>query len=298
MHSIDRISFYYDPQRQGYDTTLWRTFYGSPVVSGGALVFNVAAAYHFGDCRRGDFVFGVTVPSAPAAGHFRQWGVYSYSLGAYLLFDITNDVFSVKTSDGLGNTNSTAVTWQSAWSATETEFRVKWEAGRAVFYVGGVEQAVISDDSITGRSMSLYIANTTEDGLKFHYIDASAIQSYILTPSPEDSVWQPVVYMQEDVALTEAVTMSNPPAALSGIVDTSSVTESVTMSNPPAALSALVDSGSVAEDIVISNPPASLSALVDSGAVAEDIVMSTPIPNLSSLFETNTLVESITVSVA
>lgn len=298
MHSIDRISFYYDPQRQGYDTTLWRTLYGSPVISGGALVFNVAAAYHFGDCKRGDFVFGVTVPSAPAAGHFRQWGVYSYSLGAYLLFDVTNDVFSVKTSDGLGNTNSTAVTWQSAWTATETEFRVKWEAGRAVFYVGGVEQAVISDDSISGRSMSLYISNTTEDGLKFHYIDASAIQSYILTPSPEDATWQPVVYANENITIAEAITMSNPPADLSGLTETLSVAESVTMSNPPAALSGLVETGSVAEDVTVTNTLADLSGIIESTSISEDIVTSTPIPGQSDLFETNTLVESVTVAVA
>lgn len=207
MHSIDRVNFYYDPQRQGYDTTLWRTLYGIPVLSGGALVLNVATALHFGDCRRGDFVFGVTVPSAPATGQSRQWGLRSYSSGAYLLFDVTNDVLSAKSSDGLGNTNSVAITWQSAWTAAKTEFRIKWEAGRAVFYVGGVGQAVISDDSVTGRPMSPYLANTHHDGLKFHYIDASAIQSYILTPSPEDSTWQPITYVVDTATVAENLTV-------------------------------------------------------------------------------------------
>lgn len=207
MHSIDRISFSYDPQRQGYDTTLWRSLFGFPVVESGSLVFNFASAVHFGDCRKGNFIFGATIPSAPADGQFRQWGMYSHSLGAYLLFDITGSTFSAKTSDGNGNTNSSTISWQTAWTNTETEFRINWEAGRAVFSVGGVVQATISDDSISGRTMSLYASNTSEDNLKIRYIDASSIQSYILTPSPEDSTWQPAGFVFDKLSLVEGITV-------------------------------------------------------------------------------------------
>ncbi len=59
------FNFNYDPQRQGYDTEFWKTISGTPAVVGTKLRFNNASAIHYGDCLRGTFRFGVTMPNAP-----------------------------------------------------------------------------------------------------------------------------------------------------------------------------------------------------------------------------------------
>ncbi len=59
------FNFLYDPQRQGYDTTLWKTLSGTPSVSGNNLLFNADSAIQYADCLRGVYNFKVTLAAAP-----------------------------------------------------------------------------------------------------------------------------------------------------------------------------------------------------------------------------------------
>lgn len=63
------FNFNYDPQRQGYDTGLWKTITGTPAISGTKLRFTSAKAVQYADCLRGDYKFKVTVPAAPTAAY-------------------------------------------------------------------------------------------------------------------------------------------------------------------------------------------------------------------------------------
>ena len=63
------FNFNYDPQRQAYDTGLWKTLTGTPAMSGAKLRFTSAKAIQYGDCLRGDYKFRVTIPAAPTAAY-------------------------------------------------------------------------------------------------------------------------------------------------------------------------------------------------------------------------------------
>lgn len=63
------FNFNYDPQRQAYDTGLWKTLTGTPAISGTKLRFSSAKAIQYGDCLRGDYKFNVTIPAAPTAAY-------------------------------------------------------------------------------------------------------------------------------------------------------------------------------------------------------------------------------------
>lgn len=58
-------NFYYDPQRQGYNTNLWKTLSGSPAVSSNKLRISNAAIIHYADLLRGFFNLVANVPATP-----------------------------------------------------------------------------------------------------------------------------------------------------------------------------------------------------------------------------------------
>ena len=226
-------NFYYDPYRQGYDSTIWRTLWGTPSIVNNKLILNTATSIHFADVLRGQYTFSVNVPSAPSAGHSRSFGLYHPGKGAYALFDVTGSVFSVKTSDG-SNSSSTTITWDSAWTAANIEYAIRWEPGTAKFFVNGVRVATISDISVVGVPMSLYVSNNTWDDLSLAYIDCVGLQSYTMTPGPEDSATTTVfptlgltAEVFDAVTVTEAVTFLI-TALRPEVSETVTVTEAVT----------------------------------------------------------------------
>lgn len=65
--SNERISFYYDPARQGYDTSLWASITGTPTSTGTALRFNAAKAIGYADLFKAETTMAVIVPVTPVA---------------------------------------------------------------------------------------------------------------------------------------------------------------------------------------------------------------------------------------
>jgi hypothetical protein len=60
-------NFYYDPQRQGYDTALWKTLSGTPTISGDKLRISNAEIVHYGDIFRGFLNMAMNVPATPTS---------------------------------------------------------------------------------------------------------------------------------------------------------------------------------------------------------------------------------------
>jgi len=214
-------NFYYDPVRQGYDSSSWRTLYGDPIVSGTRLDLQNAAILHYADILRADTTFGLNIP-APASGDDRKVGLIQYNKNAYIYFKISNDVLTAETSNGT-TTNSSVITWQSAWTSTNTEFRIKWEAGTATFYVNGNIQAVIQDVSIPGDPLSLYLANSSPNGWFLDYIDVKSIQSYLMSEGNDDSIFGPIVSEFDRITVSENVDLTG---QLGGISVNSALTVS------------------------------------------------------------------------
>ena len=177
--SNDRIYYYYDPVRQGYDTTLWKTLAGAPTVAGSVLRFTSATAIGYADIYQGDVTFNLTIPVSPVAGQDKRFGFYQPNLGAFVGFDITGAVFSFKVIDGLGNTETTAFTWQAAWTNTPVEFKVSWVGFSAAFFVNDVKIGVTNNVAVSKNPLSVYIKNGNADNLDMKYLEGKAIQHYI-----------------------------------------------------------------------------------------------------------------------
>jgi len=204
------FNFYYDPIRQGYDTSTWKTLFGTPPQpsSNRLEVAPLSSFVHYGDILRGDAKFSLTI-SAPASGAAKKFGFVQLNRNAYIYFKILNDVLTAETSDGT-TTNSTVIEWQTGWSSAKTDFGIKWEAGRATFSVGGIEQAVISDASISGDPLSLYVENTGGDVMPLNNIVVKGIQSFMFTSGNEDSTFEPIVSESDSLIISESVTVGTP----------------------------------------------------------------------------------------
>jgi len=177
--SNDRINYYYDPSRQGYDTGLWKTMSGVPAVVGSNIQLASASILGYADILKGNLTFSLLIPLAPTAGDVRFWGFYQPNLDAYIGFDITDDVFSMQTSNGNGATTTVTFDWQPTWTNTEHEFQIQWTAAGAAFFVDGVKVGTINDDSVPTVPLSTYIQNDNADNMLFTYMEAEDIQNYI-----------------------------------------------------------------------------------------------------------------------
>lgn len=200
------FNFYYSPTRQGYDSSTWHTLFGNPVASGNKLLLSDAAMLHYGDIVRGDASFGLNI-AAPAAGTVKKFGFYQPGKNAYAYFQINESFFTGECSNGT-NTTSVAITWQSAWTTTNTDFRVQWEAGTVTFFVGGVQQAVIQDISVSGDPMSIYVANEAQDTITLNYIDVKSIQSFMMSEGNENAIFNEyLIYASSGVIVSESVSI-------------------------------------------------------------------------------------------
>jgi len=226
------FNFYYSPVRQGFDSSTWRSIFGLPVSSGGKLLLSGASMIHYGDILRGDALFNLNI-AAPGPGLSKKFGFYQPNKNSYAYFYINGNTLVAACSTGV-TTNTVEITWQSAWTNTDTSFRVQWEAGMVTFYIGGVQQAVIQDASVTGSPMSIYVSNESQDTLILNYIDVKTIQSYMISEGNEDAVFnEKYIYSASGINVTESVTMLLKILdvnSLTGVSDLLTISESTTVS--------------------------------------------------------------------
>lgn len=273
-------NFYYDPQREGYDLSVWRTLNGEPTVGANQLRLSLASIVHYSDIWRGDITMNLNVP-VPASGSRKSFGLVQLNKNAYLYFDITNTTFSAKTSDGTTSSSST-ITWQTTWSSTNTDFRIKWEAGLAKFFVGGIQQAAISDASIPGDPMSFYVNNGNVDTITLKYIQAKGIQTFFLHEALEDSSTEPLIFESESLTIAEAVTMAPATTMASNVNDALAITESQTIAQALAMTSSVNDELTITESVTSAHALALSPNVNDALTISESMTMqSSNEPNVS-----------------
>lgn len=211
------FNFYYDPASQGYDPLSWRSLFGTPVISGTRLSVGSSTIIHLAQMLRGDFVFNLRLP-APAVGDDRQIGLIQYNKNEYIYFRIIDNILTAETSDGT-TAYSTAITWQTGWSDTATDFRIKWEAGSAKFYINGGLQATISYTT----SLDVPVSAVPNDPLSFfisdygstsptllNFIEAKDIQSYLLVTSNSGVIQGNPIEELDRLTITDVPTVGAP----------------------------------------------------------------------------------------
>jgi len=176
----ETYNFCYDPQRQAV-SSIFTVLSGSTSISVGQLILNTASILGLPDLMKGTIAFEVTIPVAPVAGQAKQLGLAQYSRGAFLGFQINGADFTIEANDGSGNTLSTPITWDTAWTATTTEFKIKWGVDGATFFINGVRVGSFSADklAIVKRAMTPYIVNMNADDLGVTFVEFISFQNLL-----------------------------------------------------------------------------------------------------------------------
>jgi hypothetical protein len=172
----NKVNFYYDPRRQGYDPSIWKTTSGTPVVSGNNLVFNTAAAIGKADISRGEITFALIVPTAPTAGDDRYWGLgHTANFSSLAVFKILDDGFFAYVYDNAGNYKSERIDWDVAWNAAEVDYKIKYAPDGFHFYVDGVEKSFINRVFTTGTGATLQSAADTVTDAAHGLVDGQMV---------------------------------------------------------------------------------------------------------------------------
>lgn len=269
----------YDPVKQGFDNSTWRTVYGDVAVVGGKLELDKAAIIHYGDILRGDAVFSINI-AAPIAGDHTYFGFNQYSKGVHAWFKIHDTLLYAETSDGT-TTYSVAIPWEAAWTNTDTEFRIQWETGLVSFYIKGVKKASISYSApldipvsiVPNDPMSLYLESDALDLFNLNYIIVKSIQSYLMSEGNDNSSFEEIVKESDKITISEVITMSiNNPGV--NKAETITISENIAKTVSVPGKSGLFESSTVSE--VLSLSQVSFTSPVDSTTVSEDLTVDPP----------------------
>ncbi len=260
----------YDPSRQGYDSSIWRTILGTPLVLGGQLAVQQASLVHLADSTRGNYIFNVNIPNSPVGGESRRLGLYSPNSGAYAWFSIESEALTAQCSDGYaGNTSTGTIAWESAWSGVNTEFRIHWDAGKVEFYVAGIRKATLSGNSIPKEPLAVYLSNLNSDYMTVQYVRWNGVQAFYMHMDLADTIPGPGPdYSVDTITITESITRAL--TMLLGLQsDSLSISESTTQSLTllPTALS---DAISITENVA-QTQVFTISTVADAISIAENV---------------------------
>lgn len=152
------------------------------------LTVDADTIIQYADFTTGTVAINAVVPLAPVAAQDKKWGVYSNAKEAGLYFEITGTTFravATSTADGQNTVTATSnITWNSDWLGVEVIYKIRWEAGLALFFINGVRVATIAfsdtaDLVLANTPMSLYVHNGNSDKLLIGYIEATNLGAYI-----------------------------------------------------------------------------------------------------------------------
>lgn len=228
-----RTSFYYDPIRQGYDTNSWKTLSGAPaVVAGGRLSVDngsdAGSAVHYADFLKGDISFNVN-SSAPGANTGHVFGVSAPNTSAYIRFSIAGTL-TCQTSDGTTTSESAEIPWNTNWSGANIEFRIRWEAGTAKFFIAGSQVYAISNSSVPAGPLSLYLSDDSSSAMTIGDIAVRGTQSFVMNPKTSDTTsFSGLLMTSSSVTVTDVIAALKIPTLIIPW-DTTTLFDSITVS--------------------------------------------------------------------
>lgn len=237
-----RTSFSYDPIRQGYDTNSWKTLSGAPaIVAGGRLVVDnqtgdVGSTVHYADVLKGEISFNVNSPTAPGADIAHIFGVASLNTTSYIRFSIAGTLTCQVANDGV-TTESGTIAWDPAWTATNTVFTIRWEAGGAKFFVAGTQVFAVSNSSVPFGPLSLYLSDDSASPMSIGDMYVRGTQSFVMNPKTSDTTnYGSALAVSSAVTVTENVAMKIPtlvlPFVAGALFDGVAISENIALSIP------------------------------------------------------------------
>lgn len=184
--SLYAKNFFYSPVRQGYDASSWKTLSGAPAIASTRLVVNSggnADIIHYTDFMGGEITFNLNMP-APGANTGRFIGLSNGNVPASKIgFDIATNMVCT-TTNGVTSTSSATILWDSAWTTTNTEFKIKRESGIVKFYVAGTLVYQVANTTLPTGPMALYLLDTSTAGMTVGTISVKGAEGLVVNPKP------------------------------------------------------------------------------------------------------------------
>ena len=176
-----RDGYTYDPIIKGADTTFWAAITGILSVASNKLRFNADRHASYLQHLYGDYIFRANIPTNPAASDDRIIGLRipaAPTVGSVYFEWDSDAVFSAKSYDNFGNLKKTTIAWDSDWSGSEVDYRIRWEKDRIQFHVNGVIKAT-HDDRIGTTPLPIDIKNVNADNLDIGSVEVRHAKSII-----------------------------------------------------------------------------------------------------------------------
>src|SRR3990167_4089638 len=162
-----REGYVYDTSVKGADTTFWSNIQGAIAAVGGKIRVSGDRAASYLQHRYGRYIFAINVPSIPAAGTTRAWGLRnpgSATRGAvYFEQDTSTTSLFCRSYDNNGTLQSTTVTADTDWYAAEVRYIINWERDRIQFQVDdsdGYRTLATHTDRVGTLPLSLDLQDT------------------------------------------------------------------------------------------------------------------------------------------
>ena len=168
----------YDPNVRDFDTSFWKKLAGTVAVTGSvpnkAVRFTNGDAISFSQYKYGVFDYALNIPNTPSGSEARKWGLlWPSTVNGGIYFEISGSVFQVVTTDDLGNTTTSAVTFVSAWAGSEIIYRIIWTPNTITFTINDIFQkthTITNGDKIPTIPMPLRIDTNEADNVDLGYL--------------------------------------------------------------------------------------------------------------------------------
>jgi len=237
-----RLSFYYDPTRQGYDTTLLKTLSGTPTGTGGVITVNTASFIGYADIFKEDLTLNIVVPAVPTMGDMRIWGLEQLNNKMGAVFTIRDTIFSCICSFE-GVTTQITIPWDPSWTANGMDYTIKWTGFSADFFINGVRPSGaqrITDGTTTANTSTTITGTSTLFLSQFKVGDLIALSSAPTT-------YATVTNIASDILLTVDVPLGN-GASQTIVISTETFINDLSV--PKMAMSTYVENDN-ADDLIV-----------------------------------------------
>lgn len=161
----------YVPSRDSFDASRWTTVGGTPSVLSQTIVLTQSIIEEKSSISRGYIRMKYAIPSIPSTGNYRRFGLKDGTGESYALFVISGTDFTAETRDADGNTNSIALSFDSAWAGVNTTFEILAFGSQIKFRIKGSTVAEFGGLECPNQPMSLYIENGNADSMVFYGYD-------------------------------------------------------------------------------------------------------------------------------
>jgi hypothetical protein len=174
-------NFVYDGAVMGYNTSKWwKALAGTPTASTVYISVNAAEMAMYPSFLAGEVDMFVNVPTAPASGDDKRFGVKSPATGVAAYFDITDDVFKAVVTDGVATPLTATLAFDASWDGSVVKYSVRVEPGAVRFFIKGVHVATIDISTLnfTGVPLSPFVDNNDADAVLLAAVIGTGIQGY------------------------------------------------------------------------------------------------------------------------